>query len=79
MPEGLWSELAPFRPQFVEMCLIRTKQRRIDEQPERLEQQLADIRRFDIDPQAVEIGWHRGRLQLSPMTGDSSWKPPALR
>ena len=38
-----------------EIGLIRTKQRWIDEQQERLEQQLADIQRFNIDPQAVEL------------------------
>ena len=38
-----------------EIGLIRTRQRWIDEQMERVDQQLADIRRYSVDPRSVEM------------------------
>ena len=51
-----------------EIGLIRSRQRWIAEQRERLEQQLADIQQYNFDPQSIET--LRQRLEMS-LVGDA--------
>ena len=48
-----------------EIGLIRTRQRWLAEQRQRLEQQLADIRRYSFDPESVEMLRHRLEAKLA--------------
>ena len=51
-----------------ELGLIRTRQLRIAEERERLEQQLADIQRYSLDPQSVETLRQRLEARLASAT-----------
>ena len=53
-----------------EIGLIRTRQRWIVEQRERLEQQLADIQRYSFDPQSIEMLRQRLEARLATETPD---------
>ncbi len=53
-----------------EIGLIRTRQRWIAEQRERLERQLADIQRYSIDPQSIEMLRQRLAARLAAATPD---------
>ena len=53
-----------------EIGLIRTKQRWIAEQRERLERQLADIQRYIFDPQSIEMLRQRLAARLATATPD---------
>ncbi len=53
-----------------EIGLIRTRQRWIAEQGERLEQQLADIQRYSFDPQSIEMLRQRLEAKLATATPD---------
>ncbi len=53
-----------------ETGLIRTKQRWIAEQRERLERQLADIQRYSFDPQSIEMLRQRLAARLATATPD---------
>ncbi len=53
-----------------EIGLIRTRQRWIAEQRERLEQQLADIQRYSFDPQSIEMLRQRLEARLATETPD---------
>ena len=57
-----------------EIGLIRTRQRWLTEQRERLEQQLADLRRYRFDPENVEM--LRQRLEARLATGNA--RRPAI-
>ena len=53
-----------------EIGLIRTRQRWIAEQRDRLEQQLADIQRYSFDPQSIEMLRQRLEARLATETPD---------
>ncbi len=53
-----------------EIGLIRTRQRWIAEQRDRLEQQLADIQRYSFDPQSIEMLRQRLETRLATETPD---------
>ena len=53
-----------------EVGLIRTRQRWIAEQRDRLEQQLVDIQRYSLDPQSIEMLCQRLEAKLATATPD---------
>ena len=53
-----------------EIGLIRTRQRWLAEQRDRLEQQLADIQRYSFDPQSIEMLRQRLEARLATETLD---------
>jgi len=53
-----------------EVGLIRTRQRWIAEQRDRLEQQLVDIQRYILDPQGIEMLCQRLEAKLATATPD---------